>query len=259
MARPGLRSESTRRNSASIRNRSYMPPRYRWGTPCAISFSQPARAACWPVCQPANASKARAQQPLAFQAAAACWGQGHREGTRPTAAAAPGSVADRVRQPARPPRDAGAWPTPPCYAGPCPRDRTIRSPGALRLPCAVPAPVEPDPGAVTLVRVGARPQAGQLPRRPPVRAWLTVPWSQIAAATADLTEDCGYIFHIGHVGSTLLSRLMGAPPGPGAARATGPAHPGQDVESAGLEPVAARLPILIKLLSRHFAPEQIPW
>jgi hypothetical protein len=39
-----------------------------------------------------------------------------------------------------------------------------------------------------------------------------LPWPQVAAAigAARLTERCGFIFHIGHVGSTLLSRLIGA-------------------------------------------------
>jgi hypothetical protein len=38
-----------------------------------------------------------------------------------------------------------------------------------------------------------------------------LPWVQVAAAidAAQLTERCGFIFHIGHVGSTLLSRLIG--------------------------------------------------
>ena len=42
----------------------------------------------------------------------------------------------------------------------------------------------------------------------------TVPWRQVAAAieTAKLTERCDFIFHIGHVGSTLISRLVGAHP-----------------------------------------------
>ena len=40
----------------------------------------------------------------------------------------------------------------------------------------------------------------------------TVPWPQLqtAVAAAPLPEDCTYIFHIGHVGSTLVSRLLGA-------------------------------------------------
>jgi hypothetical protein len=41
-----------------------------------------------------------------------------------------------------------------------------------------------------------------------------VPWPQTAAAigAAGLTERCGYLFHIGHVGSTLVSRLLGLHP-----------------------------------------------
>lgn len=40
----------------------------------------------------------------------------------------------------------------------------------------------------------------------------TLPWAQLADAVeaAKLEERCHYIFHIGHVGSTLLSRLLGA-------------------------------------------------
>jgi hypothetical protein len=43
----------------------------------------------------------------------------------------------------------------------------------------------------------------------------SMPWTQAAATVdaAELTERCGFIFHIGHVGSTLLSRLIGAHPG----------------------------------------------
>jgi len=39
-------------------------------------------------------------------------------------------------------------------------------------------------------------------------------WPQVVAAidAAQLTERCHFIFHIGHVGSTLLSRLIGAHP-----------------------------------------------
>jgi len=39
-----------------------------------------------------------------------------------------------------------------------------------------------------------------------------VPWPQAAAAVeaAGLIEHCAFIFHIGHVGSTLMSRLIGA-------------------------------------------------
>ncbi len=42
----------------------------------------------------------------------------------------------------------------------------------------------------------------------------TLPWLQVAASieAAQLAERCDFIFHIGHVGSTLLSRLVGAHP-----------------------------------------------
>jgi hypothetical protein len=38
-----------------------------------------------------------------------------------------------------------------------------------------------------------------------------LPWPEVAAAAdaADLRERCHFIFHVGHVGSTLLSRLLG--------------------------------------------------
>ena len=44
------------------------------------------------------------------------------------------------------------------------------------------------------------------------RRSYTQSWPQVTAAidAARLTERCGFIFHIGHVGSTLLSRLIGA-------------------------------------------------
>jgi hypothetical protein len=41
---------------------------------------------------------------------------------------------------------------------------------------------------------------------------LSVAYSELAAATAGLPVACDYIFHVGHVGSTLLSRLLGLHP-----------------------------------------------
>jgi hypothetical protein len=38
----------------------------------------------------------------------------------------------------------------------------------------------------------------------------TLPWSDLVMASRGLSGACDFIFHIGHVGSTLLSRLMGA-------------------------------------------------
>ncbi len=38
------------------------------------------------------------------------------------------------------------------------------------------------------------------------------PWTEAAKAAAPLTGECDFIFHTGHVGSTLLSRLLGHSP-----------------------------------------------
>jgi hypothetical protein len=94
----------------------------------------------------------------------------------------------------------------------------------------------------------------------------TLPWGQVAAVieTTNLAERCNYIFHIGHVGSTLLSRLIGAHPGAFALRepallrtfaqlerepaAKPPAWTDADVQT--------RLGGCLKLLSRTFDPRQ---
>ena len=94
----------------------------------------------------------------------------------------------------------------------------------------------------------------------------TLPWGQVAAVieTANLAQRCNFIFHIGHVGSTLLSRLVGAYPGAFALRepmllrtfvqlerepgAKPPAWSDADVET--------RLGGCLKLLSRTFDPRQ---
>jgi hypothetical protein len=46
----------------------------------------------------------------------------------------------------------------------------------------------------------------------PQTASRMLPWPEVSAAidAARLAERCGFIFHIGHVGSTLLSRLIGS-------------------------------------------------
>lgn len=90
-------------------------------------------------------------------------------------------------------------------------------------------------------------------------------FDQIAAAIAPLSPaECGgFIFHIGHVGSTLLSRLVGAHSGAFSLRepmvlrtfaslATGAQQPPRQWVS---DP-DARLSICLKLLSRTFEPAQ---
>ena len=94
----------------------------------------------------------------------------------------------------------------------------------------------------------------------------TLSWRQVAAAieTAKLTERCNFIFHIGHVGSTLLSRLVGAHPAAFALR-----EPillriiAQLQMESGTSPTAwsdaefeTRLGGCLKLLSRTFDPQQ---
>jgi hypothetical protein len=41
---------------------------------------------------------------------------------------------------------------------------------------------------------------------------LVTPYGELASATSGLPIACDYIFHVGHVGSTLLSRLLGTHP-----------------------------------------------
>lgn len=92
----------------------------------------------------------------------------------------------------------------------------------------------------------------------------TLPWPRVAAAVDEgkLVESCAYIFHIGHVGSTLLSRLVGAHP-----RLFSIREPAllrlfaQGAHAAGFAPQGsqafeARLEVCLKLLSRTFHPQQ---
>ena len=94
----------------------------------------------------------------------------------------------------------------------------------------------------------------------------TIPWPQLEAALSQtrLEEDCDFIFHIGHVGSTLLSRLLGKHPALFALREPAilrtltqirfdPAHPSLSWGQDGFE---ARLSDFLKLWSRPFRPEQ---
>ena len=95
----------------------------------------------------------------------------------------------------------------------------------------------------------------------------TLPWRDVAEAveSAGLKERCGLIFHIGHVGSTLLSRLIGAHPGAFALREPGVLRTFAQIMS---EPAAVtglwsgddaerRMNGMLKLFSRTFESGQL--
>jgi hypothetical protein len=94
----------------------------------------------------------------------------------------------------------------------------------------------------------------------------TVPWPQLQAAVGatQLEENCSYIFHIGHVGSTLLSRLLAAHTQVFALRepailrtlAHMRADPGAQPRRWSEAEFDERLAAFLKLWSRTFRPEQ---
>jgi hypothetical protein len=94
----------------------------------------------------------------------------------------------------------------------------------------------------------------------------TMDWRHVAASieAAALGERCDFIFHIGHVGSTLLSRLIGAHPGAFGVRepmilrtcAQLSSEPGGRPRTWSDADVDARLSGCLKLLSRTFDAQQ---
>jgi hypothetical protein len=101
----------------------------------------------------------------------------------------------------------------------------------------------------------------------PQMSGRALPWPQVAAAiqAANLTERCGFIFHIGHVGSTLLSRLIGAHALAFSLRepvilrtfAQLGAAPEAQPRAWGHDGFGARLTGCLKLLSRTFEKRQL--
>ena len=95
----------------------------------------------------------------------------------------------------------------------------------------------------------------------------TLPWRDVAEAveSAGLKERCGLIFHIGHVGSTLLSRLIGAHPGAFALREPGVLRTFAQImsEPASLtgawsgDDAERRMSGMLKLFSRTFEGGQL--
>jgi hypothetical protein len=86
-----------------------------------------------------------------------------------------------------------------------------------------------------------------------IRKSLSWPRIEAAILAAQLNEHCGFIFHIGHVGSTLLSRLVGCHPGAFAVREPMVLRTLAQITPAPDPPLAGCL----KLLSRTFEPRQI--
>jgi hypothetical protein len=84
-----------------------------------------------------------------------------------------------------------------------------------------------------------------------------VSWKEVAAAldSAKLEERCSFIFHIGHVGSTLLARLIGAHPSAFVLREPLLLRVFAQMDA---EAVAEdRLSATLKLFSRTFEPHQL--
>ena len=81
-----------------------------------------------------------------------------------------------------------------------------------------------------------------------------VPWASVSEALpADARTDARWIFHIGHVGSTLIARLLGEIPGVLSVR-----EPRilRDVAALPQERRAEFIPAIQKLLSRTFADDE---
>ncbi|HEY1637149.1 MAG TPA: hypothetical protein VGF62_01390 [Rhizomicrobium sp.] len=90
----------------------------------------------------------------------------------------------------------------------------------------------------------------------------SVHWPQLEAAADGLEETACYIFHIGHVGSTLLSRLLGAHPRifalrePAILRTLTQMWSEAEIRPWSEPKFDRRLGSILKLLSRTFRPDQ---
>jgi hypothetical protein len=135
-------------------------------------------------------------------------------------------------------------------------------------PLLYPIALDPGPDAVRLIRLSAAEYASAsfLDSRLMTPNMLTapVPWADVRAAADRLPVRCHFIFHISHVGSTLLSRLVGHHPAlfslrePAVLRFLADAYltlgqPGRQWDRAELED---RLHCCLALWSRTFEPGQ---
>jgi len=92
----------------------------------------------------------------------------------------------------------------------------------------------------------------------PTMRLQTYPWHEVirAVETAGLEERCSYVFHIGHVGSTLISRLIGSHPGILSIREPLLLRSFAQRRDNGTNAFDADLGTCIRLLSRTFSPRQ---
>ena len=85
------------------------------------------------------------------------------------------------------------------------------------------------------------------------RTFHAVPWEAAVAGLGTARAEARWIFHIGHVGSTLLSRLLGELPGVLSVR-----EPRILRDLAGAGPTAEPyFPVVRQLLSRTFTPGEV--
>jgi hypothetical protein len=132
-----------------------------------------------------------------------------------------------------------------------------------RSPELFPHSLEPRTGTVSLIRLSESDytKASFLDGRilTPHTQVRAVPWLQLesAVAASRLAEACHFIFHIGHVGSTLLSRLLGAH-----SQILSLREPqilrtlAQMLGESGAAEADALLPMFLKLWSRSFRDDQ---
>jgi hypothetical protein len=135
-------------------------------------------------------------------------------------------------------------------------------------PLLYPAALDPRADAVRLIRLteGEYAAASFLDSRliTPALQTAAVPWPDVRAAADHLSIRCHFIFHISHVGSTLLSRLVGRHPmlfsvrEPAILRTLADAHgtldrPESSWPRAEFED---RLRVCLALWSRTFSPGQ---
>jgi hypothetical protein len=119
-------------------------------------------------------------------------------------------------------------------------------------------PVQDRGGEVQLVRLdeAAYARASFLDERVMAEAPVAGPrsWAEVDAAARGLGLRADFIFHIGHVGSTLMARLLGEHPAVFSLREPGLLRPLAD---AWPDPAAeARADLLLRLFSRTWRPEQ---